>query len=270
MDSSDIHIINRISDSSNNNDDVLRISINENTIRNPINNLNYNNNNNLNNNGNSRNSENPIRLPSEACIPISGNVSDVSIRSSESRYRESELTTFPKAEILIINNHPIARTIDEPLIPTAEKPKRIFYQRFGTPVISPIRKKQGLWGTCACSFCCLLTIAIYFLIPKYPPPTFNTPILIANPNNNILSLTQYASIFNDNVYSLEVTNWNMNITLQANTGNIITFQSMNNAVTIESRKNGYITLVFNNITNTLAQNCSATIFTITSICFIFH
>ena len=62
----------------------------------------------------------------------------------------------------------------------------------------------------------------------------------------------------------------MNITLQANTGNIITFQSMNNAVTIESRKKGYITLVFNNITNTLAQNCSATIFTITSIYGILH
>lgn len=243
--------INRISEAPN----VLRISENEieNAAINPIFNSNYTSNNNRN-----RYSENLIRLPSEACSPVSRNVSEISIRSSETRYRESELTEIPKAEI-IINSHPIARNIDEPFIPTAESPKRIFRPRFGTPVISPLRKKQGLWGTCACSFCCLLTVVIYFLIPKYPPPKFDIPTLIVYPNN-ICGLTQHVSLYNDNLYSLQVTNWNINITIVAteklNPSYTVSFKTANNSVSIGSRKEGYDTLVYNNITNAkLAQDC---------------
>ena len=206
---------------------------------------------------NTRNSE-IIRLPSDAGVPVSRNVSEISIRSSEVRFRESELTEIPKAEV-IVHTVPIARTLNDPLIPTADKPQRIFRPRFATPVLSPIRKKQGFWGSCACSFCCLFTILIYFFIPRYPSPIFSPPILTVFPNN-IVSLSQNISIFNGNIYSLQVSNLDVNITLSYNISKTISFQSMNNSFTINARKNSERTLVFNNITTNLLteKNCNLT------------
>ena len=72
----------------------------------------------------------PIRLPTNACIPVPGNVSDVSLRSSEGRFRESELMALPKAGVAFINSNPIARPLDEALIPTSSNAKRVLNQDF--------------------------------------------------------------------------------------------------------------------------------------------
>lgn len=105
----------------------------------------------------------PIRLPTDVCVPISGNVSDISLRSSEAIFRESELTSLPSAGIVTINSNPIARNLNEPLIPTADKPTRVHKRRFFTNV-SPLKKKESIYASCACSMCFLLFIVLWIVI----------------------------------------------------------------------------------------------------------
>lgn len=211
----------------------------------------------------------PIRLPTDVCVPISGNPSDISIRSSEEKFRESELRTFPRAGIATINNNPIGRAIREPLIPTAENAKRVFKAQYLSHV-SPLKKKESIYCAFACTLCCLLFLLLWIFIPRDPLPKLSSQEMTYNYNSKILMLKQTYTIYNNNLYTLQIMMWNMNMTVcDANqiNGNTILFQTNNNYVSIPARtsvENIYIT--YDNYTSAdpnfdlYSKSCNSSLF----------
>lgn len=220
--------------------------------------------------GNSASRE-PIRLPTDVCVPISGNPSDISIRSSEERYRESELRTFPKAGIATVNNNPIGRAIREPLIPTAENPRRVFKAQYLSHV-SPLKKKETIYGAFACILCFLLFLLLWIFIPRDPLPKLSSQEMTLDYNSKILMLKQTYTIYNNNLYTLQIMNWNMNMTImmlnadQIN-GNTIVFQTNNNYISIPARTSlESINIIYDNYTSAepnfdlYAKSCNSSLF----------
>ena len=216
----------------------------------------------------------PIRLPTDVCVPISGNLSDISLRSSEAIFRESELTSLPSAGIVTINSNPIARNLHEPLIPTADKPTRVHKRRFFTD-ISPLKKKESIYASCACSMCFLLFIILWVVIPRYPLPKLSNQQIILDSNNKVFIFKQTYSLYNNNLYTLKITNWNMNMTLTLVNESIenglnnpsIILQTVNNELQIPARSTvPTFVVVFNNYTSnednfdSFAKYCNATQF----------
>jgi hypothetical protein len=196
--------------------------------------------------------EEPIRLPTDVCIPISGNISDISLASSEERFRESELTRLPKARVATISSNPVARSLNEPLIQTTNEARRVFRPIFLT-TSSPLRKRQA-YGTFIFSLCFLLFIMLWIFIPRYPLPKFSNQELFLDNANGVLILKQTYSLYNNNFYNLMITNWNMNmsITSQSNPMTTITFQYQQNdneiLIPAKTSKLSY-ELIFNNYTS---------------------